>query len=524
MKKFVTHFTLLLLLYSSNAQAQSPELEKLQEILRLINTRYSGSLDAALADSIAHSIVSNLDPHSAYFTKKEIKEFKDQLQSGFEGIGIGIIQVDDTFFIKNIIPGGPAEKAGLLAGDRLLNIDSTPVAATGKSIVDVIGLLKGIAGTLVKITILRYGQKKPQEYFIIRDKVHINTMNAVYMATPSTGYIRFSYFSETSATEFNKAATLLKKQGAKNLVLDLTGNAGGYLKMGVTIADEFIDGNQLLVAVGRDNAPKQEYLSTDTGIWQTGNVAVLIDEYTASSAEVLAGALQDLDRALLIGQRSYGKGLVQDIFDLADGSAVKLTTGSYFTPSGRCIQKNFSNKKQYHAELESRIKTGELIQEASVPYYDTTQYYTRNRRLLFGSGGIVPDIFVPVDSYFLSTGYNQFEQEDFTDRFLIRYLDGRRTSLLRLYPDAGQFAQHFTATDYITAFTVFVKEKNDPTGKNMLTMPKAMLQTFLNASLARHLYNSDNAFYSIFNQHNNLYKKALECFNNGAFRKLQSRD
>jgi carboxyl-terminal processing protease len=486
--------------------------------------RFLESLDKFYFDSVntnkivEHAIINELkelDPHSTYISSEDVKRMNEPLEGNFEGIGVSFNILNDTLFVISPIIGGPSEKVGIIAGDRILKVDNKNIAGIGLTNENVYALLRGQKGTKVTVTILRKYVSELLDFTIIRDKIPINSIDASYIASKGVGYIKLTRFSKSTMDEFIKLAGELKKQGAENLILDLTGNAGGYLDVAVSLADQFLAEDKLIVYTQGLHSSRKEYLTSSNGIFEKGKVILLIDEGSASASEIVSGAIQDWDRGIIIGRRSFGKGLVQNQLSLPDGSMIRLTIARYYTPSGRLIQKPYNNgTDKYENEIYNRYKHGELVSKDSIKLPDSLKFKTLVKgRIVFGGGGIMPDVFVPLDTSFYSDYYRDLIRKGVLNQFVLQYVDKNRLKIKNAYDSFAKFKANFVLTPEVMADlkNFAVKEGiscNDKDSK----VSNEEISLALKAFIARDLW-STNEFYEILNQRDKNYLKALEVMN-----------
>lgn len=428
-------------------------VEKFNEVFTLIRNYYTDTVneEKLIEDAIA-KVLEDLDPHSSYVRASDVKRSEEGLVGNFEGIGITFQILKDTVMVLEVIPGGPSEKVGLRAGDKIILVNDTSIAGIKIDNNTVIKKLRGNKGTKVKVSVQRSNERGLIDFTIIRDKIPIYSITASYMAAPGVGYIRLERFSATTMTEFGQALEKLRAQGMKDLILDLQGNVGGYLYTAVDLCNQFLGDNELIVYTQGLHAPYQPYFSNNRGVFKEGKVVVMIDEGSASAAEILSGCLQDNDRGLLVGRRTFGKGLVQKPFTLSDGSQLKLTTAHYYTPSGRCIQKPYgSGNKEYRDDYKERLESGELFGKDTFKFADSLKYKTKNGRIVYGGGGVMPDFFVKIDTSGISPLYNQLIRKGVENKFCLEYVDKNRALLNAAYPDADKFFNEFTVDTSLLA-------------------------------------------------------------------------
>ena len=518
--KFIIVLTVLIFIespYLVNAQeaVQKNQL-KFGRLLRLIDGYYvdSADVDVLTENAIVH-LPGELDPHSVYISKDEVEKMNEPLKGNFEGIGISFNIFKDTLLVVSVIQGGPSEKAGLLAGDRIVEIDKKNVAGIGLKNSDVMTMLRGKKGTTVDLRVSRNRLSDLLGFTIVRDKIPINSLDASYMLDKSTGYIKLNKFSATTLDEFTSAMNDLNKENIKNLVLDLRGNGGGYLKTAIDITDQFLNDNQLIVYTNGINEPKREYKSTANGIFREGNLVILVDETSASASEIVSGAIQDWDRGLIIGRRSFGKGLVQKPYFLTDGSVVRLTTAHYYTPSGRCIQKPYDKGvKEYKQDYLERLTNGELFSRDSIFFSDSLKYNTLiNDRPVFGGGGLMPDIFIPMDTSEHFSYYNMLRRNNIIHNFVLNYVDNNRESLKNKYPEFENYNEKFQVTaEMVNIIVEGGIQEGIEKNEESLSFTIDLMKKEVKALIAHDIY-SRNSFYKIFYQDDEAISKALEILN-----------
>lgn len=507
-----------------NASAQLVQPSKLDYALEIIKYYYVDTVnDKKLTEEAMKAMIKELDPHSVYIPLEEMREMNEPLVGKFEGVGIQFNIHNDTIMVTQPIPGGPSDKLGIRAGDRIVKIDDQNVAGIKITNNDVLKKLRGDKGTKVKVAIYRRSLPDLVEYTITRDQIPLFSVDAAYVVAPQVGYIKISRFADSTVEEFKKALEKLKAQGITSLILDLQGNGGGYLNRAVELADEFLsDGKKIVFTRGR-NSPSEDYTSTTTGGWEKGKVAVLIDESSASASEIVSGAIQDWDRGLIIGRRSFGKGLVQKPYQLPDGSVIRLTVAHYYTPSGRCIQKPYElgDEDDYEMDLNNRYKHGELFNADSIHFADTTRYFTNAKRVVKGGGGIMPDVFVPLDTTLSSMYYSDLLRKGALNDFTLTYTDNNRNQLLKDYPNISAFREKFHPEGaFINEFLSFAGKQDvkfDSTGYK-LSGPLILLQ--LKALVARNLWDTD-AYFEVINDLNLALQKSIEAIHDNTFEKLK---
>lgn len=520
---------LLLLSMSISAQSKQKSVDpktttmKFNTLMQLINYYYVEDVDQPkLTDDAIIAVLKDLDPHSVYITKDEVEKTNEPLVGNFDGVGIQFQMYKDTILVVSPVPGGPSEKLGIQAGDKIIKINKED--AFGKKINNqyVLDHLRGPRGTKVEVAIYRKGNKDLIDYTITRDKIPINSIDASYMLSDNIGYIKLSRFAATSADEFIDAANALKKQGMKSLVFDLRGNSGGYLNVAFELADQFLPSGKLVVYTKGEHSPKQDFVATASGTFEKGKLVVLIDEGSASASEIVAGAVQDWDRALLIGRRSFGKGLVQRPFMLPDSSMVRITTARYYTPTGRCIQKPYADGDEaYSEDLMKRFKHGELYHADSIKFPDSLRYFTQNKRVVYGGGGIMPDYFIPLDTTFASKYYTDILRKSLLNDYTMQYIDLHRKDLQKTYPDITSFKKGFTNDQkLLDDFVAYAETKDVPRNDKDLEASGPQIKIVLKALIARNLYDL-NAYFEIVGATDDDLVKAVEVIQNDSlFSKL----
>jgi carboxyl-terminal processing protease len=490
---------------------------KFARLLRLIDGYYvdSADVDELTEKAIVH-MLSELDPHSVYISKEDVDKMNEPLQGNFEGIGISFNIFKDTLLVTETIPGGPSEKVGLRAGDRIIQVDGKTIAGTGISNTDVMDMLRGDKGTEVEIKVLRRNIDETLGFTIIRDKIPIYSLDASFMLDKSTGYIKLNKFSATTTEEFGEAMNELKKQNIQNLILDLRGNGGGYLKTAVEISDQFLDANKLIVFTDGENDPKREYKATSGGTFKEGNLVILVDESSASASEIVSGAVQDWDRGLIIGRRSFGKGLVQKPYFLTDGSLVRLTTAHYYTPSGRNIQKPYENgMEEYKRDYLDRLSTGQLFSADSIQLADSLKFKTLiNGRDVYGGGGVMPDIFIPMDTSSHYRYYNRLRRNNIVYNFVLDYVDQNRPELKNKYPEFDAFASNFEITEeMVNSILVEGEKQGIEKDEESLKFTLNTMKKDLKAFIARDIF-TRNEYYKIIFEDDEAILKALDVIEN----------
>jgi carboxyl-terminal processing protease len=508
-------------LYSQNYNAS----KKFEQLIQLIKYSYVDSVsEDKMVENAIVGMLKELDPHSVYIPKEELQRMNEPLEGNFEGVGIQFQIIKDTIVVISPIVGGPSEKLGIRAGDKIITVEGEKIAGVGIKNNDVSKKLRGNKGTKVNVGIKRNGNKELIDFTITRDKIPIYSVDASYMVTPEIGYIKISRFAKETVKEYEEALNKLKAQGMQSLVLDLMGNGGGYLNTAIELADEFLSKGKLLVYTEGVRQTKQEYKSTNRGNFESGKLVVLIDEGSASASEIVSGAIQDWDRGLIVGRRSFGKGLVQKPYPLSDGSAVRLTTARYYTPSGRCIQKPYDEgADEYQKEINERFKNGEIVDPSKIKLHDSLKYYTSTKRIVYGAGGIMPDIYTAFDTTISTKYFQRIARKGIIGDFTLNYLDQHRNELLLKYPNFEIFNKTFNTEEEIYNDLINTAEKADLNRDEIDTEKEKsdfILKLNLKASFARHLFDV-SAYYQVINEVNEAYKKAVEVIQDDTFKKLK---
>ena len=524
---------------------------KLSNALTAISNLYVDSInDKKIVESTLTAILKELDPHSSYIPKEEVERVNEPLEGSFEGVGIQFQLFNDTLLVSQTVAGCPAAKVGILPGDRIIYIGDKLVAGVKAQNSDIIKNLRGPKGSEVTVKILRSGNSQLLLFKIIRDKIPLYSVDATYMISKDIGYIKINSFGSTTVEEFKKAFAKLQLKGMKSLILSLQGNGGGYLTAAIQLADEFLGKDRLIVYTEGLNQPKTTAVSTNVGNFETGKLIVLIDEYSASASEIVSGALQDWDRALIVGRRSFGKGLVQRQFPLIDGSVMRLTTARYYTPTGRCIQKSYKDgKDKYELDLINRFNKGELLHADSIHFPDSLHYQTLSlKRTVYGGGGIMPDIFVPLDTARYTDFHRKLVALGIVNKVSVQYIDKNRSQLKKKYPIFEKFKKEFEPDDAFLNSVITEEEKDKMrsselskdstktqsklknTDKENLDTKNSEMKEFekskpliklqLKALIARDLWDM-NEYYQIMNVENESLLRAIEILQTpGAFEKI----
>ncbi|MBC8109547.1 MAG: S41 family peptidase [Verrucomicrobia bacterium] len=500
--------------------------QKFRQVLDLIANDYVDTVNTEeLVDYSIEKMLEKLDPHTVYIRSAEVQAARSQLDGGFDGIGIEFNVFKDTVQVMNVLPNGPSETAGLQIGDKIVLVDGKPMFDNKKADnSSVFKKLKGAKGTQVTISILRKNMKNLLDFTIKRGRIPNYSIEADYMVDNKTGYIKVSSFGENTYEEFKKALKSLKDKGMTQLMLDLRGNGGGYLDRAVNMVDEMLDGNKMIVYTdGKGNRYDQKFFAERNGLFERGAIIVLIDEGSASASEITSGALQDNDRALVVGRRSFGKGLVQSPVTLEDGAEVRLTISRYYTPSGRSIQKPYSKEgktEDYSRELQKRMEHGEFYSADSIHFDEKLKFKTTKGRTVYGGGGIMPDYFVPLDTTFSTKYYGELWSNNVIREFVFNYFSANRKALENM--DFKTFAKNFVVNDNMMQQFIALGEKSGVTfnAKDYARSEK-LLRTQIKALLAGSLYKHDsfgkrNEFYQVMNTNDEIFQKAMTLFDEAA--------
>ena len=563
----ITGFSILLgiMMMAGGSELKAQDVQsdamKFGRLLRLIDSYYVDTTNVDdLTEKAIVEVLRGLDPHSVYISKKEVEKMNEPLQGNFEGVGISFNVYRDTLMVVTTIAGGPSEKVGMRAGDRIVTVDSNNIAGIGLKNEKVYDLLRGKKGTQVNLEIKRKGEANLLDFTVIRDKIPINSLDASYMLNDNTGYIKLNKFSATTSEEFLSAIKELKTSGKLNsLVLDLRDNGGGYLNAATELADQFLTAFKLIVYTSGNHAEKKEYNSTALGELEQGKLVVLIDEGSASASEIVSGAIQDWDRGVLIGRRSFGKGLVQQPFPLTDGSMIRLTTAHYYTPSGRCIQKPYTDGVDaYQKDYLHRMEKGEFFSKDSIIQNKSLKYLTKvSQRTVYGGGGIMPDIFIPLDTSKYYIYYNNLNRKGVVYTGVLDIMDKNRDSFKQKYPDFKTFVDKFEVTDEMVdkimaagdkvgakdtmAIKILDSEKKEvikkgspnktakegekevkKTDEKSIEFARPLLKKQMKALIARDLF-SVSHYFQIMNSEDETIKKAIEVISQkGTYEKILS--
>lgn len=522
MKKF---FALILMIgfVSATIVAQTREMtpsQKLRYAEQIIENYYVDTVNSdKLVEEAIVAMLKTLDPHSTYTNPEETTELTTPLNGNFSGIGIQFNMNNDTLYVVQTTAGGPSEKVGIVAGDRIISANDTLISGVKMKNSDIIKILRGPKGSKVNVKVLRKGEKNLIDFRITRDDIPVYSVTASYMADPTTGYIKISRFAEDTHNELMQAMEELKRQGMKNVIIDLESNSGGYLSAAYNMASEFLNYGDLVVYTDGPRIDSQRYYAEVEGSYVNGRVVVLVNQYSASASEIFAGAMQDNDRGLVVGRRTFGKGLVQRPFPFPDGSMIRLTISRYYTPAGRCIQKPYTEGESddYRKDMSQRYDSGELMSADSIHFADSLKCYTRNGRVVYGGGGIMPDLFVPMDTADYSDYYRDLVAKGVINQYCLNYVDANRKALKRKYKTTDRYIAEFEITpeimqgliDKATAEGVEFNEEQYNISRNLLMV-------IVKGLIANDLYDEKGIYNRIVNEINPIYKAALQLINDEA--------
>ncbi|WP_425392938.1 S41 family peptidase [Ekhidna sp.] len=486
-------------------------LNKFRQVLTHIENDYVDEVNSEdLVESAITNMLEDLDPHTSYIPARDLELVQSRLEGNYEGIGVEFNIFRDTIHVVTPLSGGPSEKLGIRAGDKIVKVDGKNVAGTGMTNQKVVELLRGPGGSEVTVTIKREGEDELIDYTIVRDVIPQYSVDVSYMVDDKIGYIKVARFANSTYLEFKEALLELKDQGMEKLIIDLTGNPGGYLNRAVQIADELLGGNQMIVYTdGKEKRYSEEHYSGDPGDFEEGSLVIMVDEGSASASEIVAGAIQDHDRGLIIGRRSFGKGLVQMPIDLNDGSELRLTISRYYTPSGRSIQKTYTggNLDEYYMEAYERFQNGEVYSSDSIKVNDTLEFRTDKGRIVYGGGGITPDIFVPLDTTYTSRYLNKLFSTNSIQEYTLKYAQDNRAKIEEMGLD--QFRSEFQISDAMLKDLVSIAEENKlKFNEAEFNRSKKLLKQLTKAYIARGIWDNDG-FYPIFNEQDEIFLQAI---------------
>ena len=515
----VTICTFFLTIEDVSAQfTMSQGSKKLATIMTLIEKMYVDDVDDnKLAEDAIESLLQKLDPHSAYLSAETVADMNEPLEGNFDGIGVAFNMMNDTLYVIETIAGGPSEKVGIMPGDRIVMVDDTIIAGVKMSTKDIMKRLKGPKGTKVKVKINRRNQNEPLDFLITRAKIPIYSLDASYMLDKNTGYIRLSRFGATTVTEFQEALVKLKSDGMSNLILDLEGNGGGYLSAASDLSNVFLGKDKLIVYMEGAHQSKVTDVTSKDGSFETGKLVILVDEGSASASEIVSGAVQDWDRGIIVGRRTFGKGLVQRQFPLPDDSMIRLTVSRYYTPTGRSIQRPYENGNQdaYNRDFIDRYNRGEMMNADSIHFPDSLKFETLvNKRIVYGGGGIMPDYFVPLDTMAYSDYSAKLTAYGIIYKVALNEVDLNRKDLLKKYPTAEDFKKEYQVSDELLHKMIqLATEDKIEYNEEQYEKSKNLLKKRIKALIARDLFDN-SAYFKIINEESDIFKRGLEIISN----------
>ena len=489
-----------------------PRSNKISSLLGYIDNEYVDTVDInEITESTIPYIIEKLDPHSVYIPASEIKKYNEPILGNFSGIGIQFNMNNDTATVINTIPNGPSEVVGIMPGDRIILVDNIVIAGVNMPTDSVVSRLRGPKGTTVMVKVLRKGEKQLLEFKITRDDIPLYSMDVAYMINHETGYLKLNSFSQTTYNEFLKGIEKLHGSGMKKLILDLRSNGGGVMDAAVKIADQFLDANKLIVFTQGKARPRNDIYSSARGVCKDDELIILIDEFSASASEIVAGAIQDNDRGLVMGRRSFGKGLVQEQVQFRDGSAVRLTIARYYTPTGRSIQKPYHNgRHDYYNDIDERFLHGEFQNADSIRFPDSLKYITPGGKTVYGGGGIMPDVFIPIDTTGITEYFSKVRNLGLIYRFAFDYTDNNRSKMKGL-KTAGEISTYLDKTKYYREFISYAAENGVKPVYMELSQSEKIIKSQLKAYIARNLIDNEG-FYPIIQEIDNTLLKAVSYF------------
>ncbi|HNW50127.1 MAG TPA: S41 family peptidase [Prolixibacteraceae bacterium] len=487
--------------------------DKLSVITKLIEKDYVDTINKnELIEKAIPTVLEELDPHSSYIPASEMKDVAEEMRGNFSGIGVQFVMQSDTVAVVDVISGGPSQKLGILAGDRIIKVNQKVVSGIGLKSDSIVSLLKGKKGTTVNVSIERRGFNNLIDFEITRDEIPLFSIDVSYLIKENIGFIKVDRFAETTYKEFRSALDELAANGAQKLIVDLRGNSGGYLQAVFEMVDEFLPEGKMIVYTEGKARPRYEYIATKNGIWNEGDLVVLIDEYSASASEIFAGAIQDNDRGLIVGRRSFGKGLVQEQIPFIDGSALRLTVARFYTPSGRSIQKSYKDGNEaYRMDLYNRIKHDELTRKDSIHFKNNLKYATVGGRTVYGGGGIMPDIFVPADTSGINSFYTEVVSKNLIYPFAFKYADQNRQNL-KVLQNYKEIEKYLKDKNVISLLINQIKLSGIHYTTNEMNESKTLIEMQLYALIARNIM-GDKGFYPILFEMDHTVQKAVEILN-----------
>lgn len=506
---------------SAQQKELEAQVEKMNSLLEMVSTFYvdTPGMEKLVEDAIV-GLLDDLDPHSAYISSKEVKKMNEPLVGEFEGIGVQFNIHEDTILVVSPITGGPSERLGIISGDKIITIDGDTVAGVGYKNSDVQKSLRGKKGTKVTVGIKRSGLAELLPFEITRDKIPIYSVDAGFMLNDEVGLIKINRFAQKTVEEYTEYLNVLKSQGMESLILDLRGNSGGYLNTAINLADQFLDGDKMIVYTEGRSFPRREHKASSRGNFQKGKLIVLIDAGSASASEIVSGAIQDWDRGLIIGRRSFGKGLVQKPFGLPDRSQVRLTISRYYTPSGRSIQRPYGKGTDaYYDDLSARFAK-EVFSSDSIDFPDSLKFKTNNGRTVYGGGGIMPDLYVGVDTTERSDYYIDLLRKGIFNRYSLNYIDGKRQEISSTYEGVSQFKKEFDMKPVVKELIEAGVEKGIEFNEEQYEISENLISNLLMAYIARGVWDN-SAFYSVTAEVDPIVSKALEAMEDKSFKKYK---
>ncbi len=498
--------------FSQNNAADMEQVRKLVLAHSAIANLYVDDVDEAkIVEASIRAMLKELDPHSTYLTAKEVEKMNEPLQGNFEGIGVQFNMADDTLFVIQTVSKGPSEKVGILPGDRIVTVNDTAIAGVKMEREEIMKRLRGPKGSVVQLGVVRRGYDEHLMFRVTRDKIPVHTLDAAYMIAPKVGYIKISSFGATTHEEFSEALVKLKKEKMQHLILDLQGNGGGYLKAAVDMANDFLQEGQQIVYTEGVKSPRSEFNAMGKGQFQEGRLVVLIDEYSASASEIVTGAVQDWDRGIVVGRRSFGKGLVQRPVPMPDGSMIRLTIARYYTPSGRCIQKPYGEDVDYRKDLVDRFNKGELMHADSIHFPDSLKFQTRMMgRTVYGGGGIMPDYFVPLDTMSYTKYHRELTAKGVIVNTNLIVIDRYRKDYEKRFPDFKTYVKKFEIDETILSILLAEAEKAGVQySEELYQASLPLIKVQLKALIARDLWDMSQ-FYELYNPTDETVMKGLE--------------
>ena len=486
--------------------------QKMSYFLKLLQSQYVEEVNLdSLVEIGIESMLQSLDPHSVYLSEEELKKANEPLEGNFEGVGVQFNILEDTIVVVHVIIGGPSQKVGLEDGDKIVTINGENVAGIGIDNQGVFKRLRGTKGTEVTVGVKRGNEPGLLDFLIVRDKIPLYALDAAYITPDKVGYIKLSRFAASATFEVADAIDSLNNLGMKSLIIDLSGNSGGYLNQAHGLADLFIDKDKLITYTEGRAQPRQDLKAGYPGNFEKGRLVIMIDGGSASASEIVAGAVQDWDRGVLVGRRTYGKGLVQKGYNLTDNSAVRLTMAHYYTPSGRSIQRPYKGgKEKYQDDFIERYESGEVFDASKLVLADSTPYYTSGKRVVYGGGGVLPDVYVPADTTWQSEYYSKLLRSGTFNRFTLQYVNDKRAALLNNYPTLSSFIDQFQVDEALwEKFTAHAESKEITPGEENFSHSLKSMKIQLKALIGQYIFDS-KAYYPIVNELNPIYNRAIE--------------